>query len=44
VKEGVALDRDKAKAAIESEIGPLADENMISFSEFSRIFCRGIFK
>ena len=44
VKEGVALDRDKAKTAIEQEIGPLAKDNMISCDEFQKIFCRGIFK
>ena len=44
VKEGVALDRDKARAAIELEIGPLAKEGFISYDEFSKIFCRGIFK
>ena len=44
VKEGVALDRDKAKAAVESEIGPLGADKMISFGEFQSIFVRGIFK
>ena len=44
VKEGISLDRDKAKAAVESEIGTLEDENLISYTEFTRIFCRGIFK
>lgn len=44
VKEGVALDREKAKTAIEQEIGPLGKEGMISYDEFSKIFCRGIFK
>ena len=45
VKEGIALDRDKAKTAIEHEIGcRLADENMISYREFTQVFCRGIFK
>ena len=45
VKQGIALDRDKAREAIEGEIGaPLLDENMISFNEFSAIFCRGMFK
>lgn len=44
VKEGVALDRDKAKQAVEQEIGPLARDGMISYDEFSKIFCRGMFK
>ena len=44
VKEGVALDRDKARQAIEQEIGPLSSDTMISFHEFQKIFCRGIFK
>ena len=44
VKEGVALDRDKAKTAVENEIGLLGKEGMISYDEFSKIFCRGIFK
>ena len=44
VKEGVALDPNKAKTAIEQEIGPLGKEGSISFDEFSKIFCRGIFK
>ena len=45
VKEGIALDRDKAKTAIENEIGnQLANEGMISYREFQQIFCRGIFK
>ena len=44
VKEEVALDRDKAKTAIEQEIGSLGKEGYISFDEFSKIFCRGIFK
>lgn len=43
-REGVALDRDKAKSAVESEIGVIEDEEMISYTEFTRIFCRGIFK
>ena len=34
VKEGVALDREKAKTAIEQEIGPLGKEGMISYDEF----------
>ena len=34
VKEGVALDREKAKTAIEQEIGPLSKEGMISYDEF----------
>ena len=44
VKEGIALDRDKAKQVIISEIGRLARDGMISYGEFSSIFCRGIFK
>ena len=44
VKEGVALDRDKAKQAIEQEVGPLSNDTMINYKEFSSIFCRGIFK
>ena len=44
VREGVALDRDKAKQAVEAEIGELENEGMISFSEFNRIFCKGVFK
>ena len=34
VKEGIALDRDKALTAIEQEIGELEDENLISSTEF----------
>ena len=34
VKEGVALDRDKAKVVIESEIGQLDEVDKISFGEF----------
>lgn len=34
VREGVALDRDKARAAIQSEIGPLDNDSKISFGEF----------
>ena len=33
-KEGIALDRDKAKVAVESEIGALDRDDMISFGEF----------
>ena len=44
VKEGVALDRDKARQAIEQEVGPLSNDTMINYREFSSIFCRGIFK
>ena len=44
VKEGVALDRDKVKTAIEQEIGPLTKEGMISYDEFQKIFCHGVFK
>ena len=45
VKAEIALDRDKAKQAIEQEIGsPLENENMISLREFSQVFCRSIFK
>ena len=44
VKEGVALDRDKAKKAVEDEIGEIEQEGMISFSEFNRIFVKGVFK
>ena len=44
VKEGLALDRDKVKQALETEIGTLESETMISYSEFNRIFCKGIFK
>lgn len=45
VKQEIALDRDKARQAIEQEIQcPLESENMISFKEFSQIFCRGMFK
>ena len=44
VREGLALDRDKAKQALEQEIGELENESMISFSEFNRIFCKGVFK
>lgn len=38
------MDRDKAKSAVESEIGCIEDEDLISYTEFTRIFCRGIFK
>jgi len=45
VKQGVALDRDKARAALEQEISqPLESDQMISFKEFSQVFCRGMFK
>ena len=45
VKQKIALDRDKARLAIENEIGtPLEDENMISYREFSSVFCRSMFK
>lgn len=45
VKQGIALDRDKARVIIENEIGsPLDDENEISFKEFTAAFCRGMFK
>lgn len=45
VKSGIALDRDKARQAVEQEIGsPLENENMISYQEFSQVFCRGMFK
>ena len=44
VKEGIGLDRDKAKQALETEIGPLENDSMISYSEFNRLFQKGIFK
>jgi hypothetical protein len=46
VKEGVALDKDKAKLVIKSEIGILSqeDEGLLIYDEFNRIFCRGVFK
>ena len=44
MSKGIGLDRDKAKQALETEIGPFENDTMISFSEFERIFQKGIFK
>ena len=46
VKEGVALDRDKAKLVVKSEIGTLSqeDDGLLLYDEFNRIFCRGVIK
>ena len=30
--------------AVEAEIGPLESDGMVNFSEFNRIFCKGVFK
>lgn len=46
VKEGIAGDVEKAGLTITNEIGQLrqANENLITFEEFSRLFTKGVFK
>jgi hypothetical protein len=46
VKEGIALDREKAKTAIENEIGKLsmADDDKMTYDEFNRLFAKGVLR
>jgi len=46
VKEGIAVDREKAKTAIENEIGKLemADQDIMTHDEFNRLFAKGLLR
>jgi len=45
VKERVAHDRDKAKNVVMQTLGEnLMNDGMISFDEFNKLFCKGMFK
>jgi hypothetical protein len=45
VKEGVSLDRDKARHVVNKQIGDeLMSENKVSMEEFEKLFCKGMFK
>jgi hypothetical protein len=45
VKEGVSLDRDKARQVVNKQIGEeLMSENKVSDEEFDKLFCKGMFK
>ena len=44
VKEGVVPDREKAKKVINEELGGVEEEGKISFSEWNRLFAKGVFK
>ena len=46
VKEGIAGDREKAKTAIENEIGKLsmAEQGIITYDEFNRLFAKGVLR
>ena len=46
IKEGIAADREKAKTAIENEIGKMAmaDQEIMTYDEFNRLFAKGVLK
>ena len=44
VKEGVVPDREKAKKVLNEELGGVEEEGKISFSEWNRLFAKGVFK